>query len=606
MTTMRRILRWTCTALLATVVRPDAAAACGGTFCDSGPTAMPVDQTGENVLFVVDQGYVEAHVQIQYQGSAERFAWVVPMPQVPEVSVGSQLLFNALLVTTTPSYGLNTSFDRCGDQCFGTGGTGGAGGAVSGGGNGGSGDPGGNGGGPSVVFTKTVGSFDVTALSGGTAQEVSDWLVANGYANVPTAPAILQDYVSKNFVFLALKLTGGADVSEIHPVVFRYQGSEPCIPLKLTAVAATEDMAVRAFFLGEDRVFPTNYKHVELNQARMDWTTQVANYKAVVSRAVDSPVANGRAFITEYAGSSSLIPPSAVYSPQWSAAPFRTARAEDTLDIVNQVGLGYCYPGACGFNHPLIAGLLERYLPPPAGVASPDFWGDLHARAADIDLTAWDAAALADAIDELIVDPAVHSSELLLRNPSLTRLYTLISPVEMTEDPEFAALPAAGVDRRNTFATRRFTCSSASGVILPDGNEVGLDPGGTWPGFTSRMPWAELVEEYGADGRQTVLVDNRSKIKSELATWNAPLAWPAPPPVFDPSACSAGGSGGASTGGSSGTGATSSNAGSGAVTSSRGGCQLGSNDSSGAWLALGLLGWIMAVRRGKRGVNPAA
>ncbi len=40
--------------------------ACGGTFCDSGPQAMPVDQTGENILFVMDGTTVEAHVQIQY------------------------------------------------------------------------------------------------------------------------------------------------------------------------------------------------------------------------------------------------------------------------------------------------------------------------------------------------------------------------------------------------------------------------------------------------------------------------------------------------------------------------------------------------------------
>jgi hypothetical protein len=45
---------------------PDRADACGGTFCDSGPNAMPVDQTGENILFVIDGTTVEAHIQIQY------------------------------------------------------------------------------------------------------------------------------------------------------------------------------------------------------------------------------------------------------------------------------------------------------------------------------------------------------------------------------------------------------------------------------------------------------------------------------------------------------------------------------------------------------------
>jgi hypothetical protein len=29
------------------------ARACGGFFCDSGPQPMPVDQTGENILFTI-------------------------------------------------------------------------------------------------------------------------------------------------------------------------------------------------------------------------------------------------------------------------------------------------------------------------------------------------------------------------------------------------------------------------------------------------------------------------------------------------------------------------------------------------------------------------
>src|SRR5688572_28265066 len=67
--------------------------ACGGTFCDTGPTSMPVDQSGENILFVMDGVSVEAHIQIQYKGDAARFAWVLPVPAVPSIDVGSQPLF---------------------------------------------------------------------------------------------------------------------------------------------------------------------------------------------------------------------------------------------------------------------------------------------------------------------------------------------------------------------------------------------------------------------------------------------------------------------------------------------------------------------------------
>ena len=61
---------------------PTAADACGGTFCDNIPGAMPVDQTGENILFILEPNKVEVHIQIQYDPdtNAQKFAWMVPMP----------------------------------------------------------------------------------------------------------------------------------------------------------------------------------------------------------------------------------------------------------------------------------------------------------------------------------------------------------------------------------------------------------------------------------------------------------------------------------------------------------------------------------------------
>src|ERR1041384_3522268 len=72
--------------------------ACGGTFCDGGMPSMQVDQTGEAILFNVADGFVEAHIQIAYDGGdASQFAWIVPVLAVPEIEVGSaRFLKNAL------------------------------------------------------------------------------------------------------------------------------------------------------------------------------------------------------------------------------------------------------------------------------------------------------------------------------------------------------------------------------------------------------------------------------------------------------------------------------------------------------------------------------
>ncbi|HMR78097.1 MAG TPA: DUF2330 domain-containing protein, partial [Polyangiaceae bacterium] len=297
----RTLFRLALTGAVAVVaMQSTPAQACGGTFCDSGPIAMPVDQSGENILFLIEDGRVEAHVQIQYQGEAERFAWVIPVPKNPKFEVGSEPLFQAMLNGSVPAYGFTTSADVCETRSSNDSAGGGA--FASGGAGGGAGSQG-----PQVVQRTQAGAFEIVVLEGGTAAEVSKWLGDNGYQDSDAAPAILDEYVQKGFLFAAVKLTAGTGVNEIHPLVFSYEGDEPCVPIKLTAVAATEDMSVRTFFLGKERVVPTNYKHMTLNPVRIDWQSRGANYMEVVSRAADSPVANGQAFVTEYAGPSNVV-----------------------------------------------------------------------------------------------------------------------------------------------------------------------------------------------------------------------------------------------------------------------------------------------------------
>lgn len=516
-----------CLAVALLAAEPDPARACGGTFCDSGPQAMPVDQSGENVLFVMDGKTVEAHVQIQYQGSAERFAWIVPMPKVPDVQVGSALLFNALLQGTVPSYGFTQQTDVCeapSDNQFGNG----AGGATGMGGSGGGLSMDGGGGGPQVVYEKTVGAFEVVVLQGGTAEEVSQWLASNNYQNIPSAPDLLKSYVNQSFVFVAIKLTAGANSNEIHPLVFRYEGNEPCVPLKLTAVAATEDMGVRTFFLGDDRVVPTNYKHVTLNPARLDWSTMGQNYMQAVSRAVDSPVANGRAFVTEYAGPSNVVGSAQFYNPAWSSQVFQGIDPVQVPGQLMQMALLNCSQynyqpdGACIYNHPLLKGILNEYLPVPSGLTETEFYGSLPSYASQIDLAKWNAAELTADFKLRIQDPAKHASDIVTKWPYLTRMFTTISPSEMTEDPMFHPLPGLDPVQPGATAVRHTNCCGATTMELADGRDVAFDKKTqAWPAWDGSMPWADQIEEFPLGGQKITLVDNTPKIAEQLTAWNA-------------------------------------------------------------------------------------
>src|SRR5438477_8704113 len=74
---------------------PKEASACGGFFC----SRSPVDQTAEHILFTVNTDEsVTAIVQISYSGDRDNFAWIVPVPGVPQKldATFPQLAFQAL------------------------------------------------------------------------------------------------------------------------------------------------------------------------------------------------------------------------------------------------------------------------------------------------------------------------------------------------------------------------------------------------------------------------------------------------------------------------------------------------------------------------------
>src|SRR6185436_16611253 len=111
---------------------------------------------------------------------------------------------------------------------------------------------------------------------------------------------------------------------------------------------------VRTFFLGTKRVVPKNYKHITLNPVMIDWLQFAANYTNVVGRAADSPVANGHAFVTEYAGSSTIVNRFGLVNPQWDPNPFVTADPTTVMMLLQQQGLANCYAAACYYQNPLI------------------------------------------------------------------------------------------------------------------------------------------------------------------------------------------------------------------------------------------------------------
>lgn len=527
---------------------PQEANACGGTFCDAGPTSMPVDQTGENILFVMGEDYTEAHIQIQYDPDTEasEFSWIVPLTELPEFGVGSELLFDAVLTSSVPRYGFNNVFtgQSCGDDSGDTATTDptGPGGGGSSGADGGTDT---DGGGVDILLEEVVGAFEIAVLAGDTLDDVKTWLDANGYQQDPNADPILQEYLSEGYIFAAFKLTNDTETAEIHPITLRFPNNEACIPLRLTRIAAVDDMDIRSFFLSDSRVVPSTYKHVLVNPLKLDWANLASNYKTVITQAVDADEANGRAFVTEYAGSSDIVPSGGLYSDLWSSDPFTNLAPIGAVDVLENQGLMTCFEdggfgssssssggggdgSACQYNHPLLRGLLQKYLPVPAGIDEVDFYGCLSCYQDQIDQDAWDSAGFAADLEARIVVPGQRAVELLGSFPYLTRMYTTMSPGEMTADPFFYENPdLQDIDLTAQFAQQGTGCDSSVIWTLPDGRVV-YSPDGTWPDFSEEMPWEEEVAEMMQAGAPMVLVNQTDTINTQLAMHNCQYNFPSP------------------------------------------------------------------------------
>ncbi len=591
---------------------PQEAKACGGTFCDAGPTSMPVDQTGENILFVMGEDYTEAHIQIQYDPTAEAaaFSWIVPLTELPEFGVGSELLFDAVLSSSVPRYGFNNVFtgQSCGDN---NGTTDPSGLTSAGGGTGGfdSTDGGSDtdGGGPEILLEEVVGAFEIAVLSGDNLQEIKDWLDANGYQQDPAADPILEEYLAEGYIFAAFKLNNDAETSEIHPITLRFPNNEACIPIRLTRIAAVDDMDIRSFFLSDNRVVPSTYKHVLVNPLRLDWANLASNYKSLITQAVDADEAGGRAFVTEYAGSSAIVPSGGLYSDLWSSAPFANLAPIGVVDVLENQGLMSCFDdgggfgtssggaegSACQYNHPLLRGLLQKYLPVPEGVDEVDFYGCLSCYQDQIDLELWDSAGFSADLDARIVVPGQRAVELLSSFPYLTRMYTTMSPGEMTADPFFYENPdLQNVDLTAQFAQRGTGCDDSIIWTLPD-DRVVYAPDSNWPDFSDEMPWEEEVSEMMQAGAPMVLVNQTSTINTQLAMHNCQYNFP--------SSQECGGVGGDTDGPGSGSGDESGGtdgAGQDTELDDDGGCNCTTSDDAGGSAAfmVGLFG-LLGLRR---------
>jgi len=403
----------------ALLVDTPTARACG---CLSPPAVsegeFAVNQRAEQIIFEVEPGWVTAHVLIKYAGDPSKFAWIVPVPEVPELAISPLTAFGLLDRATAPGVSVNLenicpiSDYACAyanvSSC-GFGGDDSAGVADAGA----SSDAGGGSSPVTVIDEKIVGDYQTVTFRASEAAAATQWLRDNGFVVNNTTSIYMESYVQANMVFVAAKLVPGAGASSIKPLRLKYRAAYPQVPLVLTAVAAEPHLTVTSFIYSQKPFKPQGHPIVQIDPARIAQDPSGrTNYPMVLARAVDE--AGGDGFVIEYRGGS--------VRPEFGGMS------------------SFCCEGpgdACNISN-------NNQCECPRG---------------EVDIA--DCQKTSD-----IVDGVRLLDDLAAKYPAVTRITTRVSAEEMTFDPAFEAdFSAAFTGRLSVIGTQPSLANCRSDVI---------------------------------------------------------------------------------------------------------------------------------------------
>jgi hypothetical protein len=172
------------------------------------------------ILYVNSTGNSIEHLilSVSFEGDAEDFAWVVPVPEKPEIAVTDPELFWELSDFTRKIIprGWGCAAAPSGQD------------------------------GVEVIEEQVVGPYATAILSATNATALVDWLSANGYIFPEEGEEIISGYIEKEWYFVATKINAveedtGDALAEgaIEPIVLSFASDEIVYPLRITALSAT-------------------------------------------------------------------------------------------------------------------------------------------------------------------------------------------------------------------------------------------------------------------------------------------------------------------------------------------------------------------------------
>jgi hypothetical protein len=195
-----------------------------------------INEPTQKAIILHDQNREELVLQVKYEGPAEDFGWLIPVPGQPEVRKGSMQPFYELSRLTQERFGnrhgaYTMSIRAAGEDEQ----------AVK------------------VIEVKTVGAFEVAVLSSTDSSALANWLAAHHFSFPKEKQGVLDQYIQRHWFFVAARINpegngflfnpkvappakiSGATrkklaTGELHPLIISFP-SEKCIfPLAISSI----------------------------------------------------------------------------------------------------------------------------------------------------------------------------------------------------------------------------------------------------------------------------------------------------------------------------------------------------------------------------------
>ncbi|HEX2551854.1 MAG TPA: hypothetical protein VHK64_09705, partial [Nocardioidaceae bacterium] len=236
------------------------------------------------------------------------------------------------------------------------------------------------------------------------------------------------------------------------------------------------------------------------------------------------------AFVTEYAGASSVMTGQLDYQGRFGDQATLAASADAASFVEYLLQSGFPLSGQT-------LSTLQKYLPvPPAMLAkgytaqnfyqSYRYYTTSYRQQYPADFSGWSPnfqpQTMASTLFTSVVPPLRAASKLFENSPSLTRLYTTLSPEDMNKDPAFSYNPELGPVGNVHQGTMTYHCTAfdtvqgdTNATLVTEQGWVIQYPHGTNKAASvdlTQLPPALRYEVLPEEGQPEVTVDNKNAV----------------------------------------------------------------------------------------------